>query len=195
MKSTDEEQRAPPVPATATQGADARRTIAGVESLAWTERMLSALENGVNGGKWYALIDKVYASKTLAVAWAKVRANKGAAGVDGQSIRKFAAKADYYLAELSTALRNGSYRPQAVKRVEIPKGDGKTRPRPCGAWLRHDAFQRSRIASFSRRYGSSLNQSSRQASATGATASVVVLEARLRHDDAVAMMRCVRSTG
>ena len=94
----------------------------------WTERMLSALANGVKGGKWYALIDKVYAPKTLAVAWAKVRANKGAAGVDGQSITRFAARADDYLAELSTALRNGSYRPQAVKRVEIPKGDGRTRP-------------------------------------------------------------------
>ena len=56
------------------------------------------------------------------------RQNKGAAGVDGQSIGRFAAKADVYLAELSAALREGSYRPQAVKRVEIPKGDGKTRP-------------------------------------------------------------------
>ena len=90
--------------------------------------MLSALENGVNGGKWYALIDKVYAPKTLAVAWTKVHANKGAAGVDGQSITRFAAKAADYLAELSTALRSGTYRPQAVKRVEIPKGDGRTRP-------------------------------------------------------------------
>jgi len=73
-------------------------------------------------------MDKVFAPKTLAAAWAKVRANKGAAGVDGQSITRFAAKADVYLAELSTALRDGSYRPQAVKRVEIPKGDGRTRP-------------------------------------------------------------------
>ena len=73
-------------------------------------------------------MDKVCAPKTLAVAWAKVRVNKGAAGVDGQSITRFAAKAEDYLAELSTALRNGSYRPQAVKRVEIPKGDGRTRP-------------------------------------------------------------------
>ena len=73
-------------------------------------------------------MDKVYAPKTLAVAWAKVRANKGAAGVDGQSIQRFAAKAEVYLAELSTAIRDGSYRPQAVKRVEIPKDDGRTRP-------------------------------------------------------------------
>ena len=90
--------------------------------------MLSALENGVKGGKWYSLIDKVHALATLEHAWTKVRANKGAAGVDGQSVDRFAAKADLYLSELATALREGSYRPQAVKRVEIPKGDGRMRP-------------------------------------------------------------------
>jgi group II intron reverse transcriptase/maturase len=48
--------------------------------------------------------------------------------VDGQSIGKFAAKAELYLSELSAALREGIYRPQVVKRVDIPKGDGRTRP-------------------------------------------------------------------
>ncbi len=90
--------------------------------------MVSALENGVKGGRWYSLIDKVRAPATLAAAWTKVRANGGAAGVDGQSLERFAAQAEAYLAELATALRDGSYRPQPVKRVEIPKGDGKTRP-------------------------------------------------------------------
>ena len=90
--------------------------------------MLSALGNGVKGGRWYALVDKVFAPNTLAAAWTKVRANKGVAGVDGQSIERFAARAEEYLAELSRALREGSYRPQAVKRVDIPKGDGRTRP-------------------------------------------------------------------
>lgn len=90
--------------------------------------MLSALENGVKGGKWFSLMDKVFAPKTLAAAWTKVKANKGAAGVDGQSIERFAAKADDYLAELAAALREGTYHPQAVKRVDIPKGEGKTRP-------------------------------------------------------------------
>ena len=102
--------------------------LAGAEASVWTERMLSALVNGVKGGKWFSLMDKVFAPRTLAVAWTKVRANKGAAGVDGQSIGKFAAKAELYLTELSTALREGIYRPQAVKRVDIPKGDGRTRP-------------------------------------------------------------------
>jgi len=74
------------------------------------------------------LIDKVCARETLEFAWAKVEANKGAAGVDGQSVERFAARADVYLTELSTALREDSYRPQAIKRVEIPKGDGRMRP-------------------------------------------------------------------
>ena len=100
----------------------------GVKAGVWTERMLSALANGVKGGKWFSLMDKVFAPATLALAWTKVRANKGAAGVDGQSVKRFAAKAEVYLLELSTALREGTYRPQAVKRVEIPKGDGRTRP-------------------------------------------------------------------
>lgn len=90
--------------------------------------MVSALENGVKGGRWYSLMDKVYAPATLAAAWTKVRANGGAAGVDGQSLERFAARSEEYLAELTAALRDGSYRPQSVKRVEIPKGDGKTRP-------------------------------------------------------------------
>ena len=90
--------------------------------------MVSALVNGVKGGRWYSLMDKVYAPATLAAAWARVRANRGAAGVDGVSIELFAARDEVYLAELSTALREGTYLPQPVKRVEIPKGDGRTRP-------------------------------------------------------------------
>ena len=99
-----------------------------MEASIWTERMVSALVNGVEGGKWYSLMDKVCAPHTLALAWERVRANRGAAGVDGQSVGKFEAKAGTYLAELAEGLREGTYRPEAVKRVEIPKGDGQTRP-------------------------------------------------------------------
>ncbi len=115
----------------AMQGAESRareRSINRDEAVVWTERMLSALGNGVKGGKWFSLMDKVFAPKTLALAWRKVRDNKGAAGVDGQSIARFAASAELYLSEPSAALKDGTYRPQAVKRVDIPKGDGKTRP-------------------------------------------------------------------
>ena len=128
VTTTTEAQTASGMPERTAHGAEAHPMIAGVEAGVWTERMLSALVNGVKGGKWFSLMDKVSAPKTLALAWTKVRANKGAAGVDGQSIGKFAAKAELYLSELSTALREGTYRPQAVKRVDIPKGDGRTRP-------------------------------------------------------------------
>jgi RNA-directed DNA polymerase len=117
------------VPARATQGteADGRRWW-WAEASIWTERMVSALVNGVKGGKWFSLVDKVNRPSTLEAAWRKVARNKGAAGADGQSIDRFAAEAERYLRELQASLKDGSYRPQPVKRVEIPKGDGRTRP-------------------------------------------------------------------
>jgi RNA-directed DNA polymerase len=90
--------------------------------------MVSALVNGVKGGRWYSLMDKVWATATLAAAWKKVWVNAGAAGVDGQTVERFSAQEELYLSELATDLREGRYRPQPVKRVDIPKGDGKTRP-------------------------------------------------------------------
>jgi RNA-directed DNA polymerase len=88
--------------------------------------MTSALENGVKGGKWFSLIDKAVRPTTLDIAWRKVAANKGAAGVDGQSAERFAARSEDYLRELGESLSERWYRPSPVKRVEIPKGDGKT---------------------------------------------------------------------
>jgi RNA-directed DNA polymerase len=90
--------------------------------------MLAALGNGVKGGKWFSLIDKVHRPVTLQAAWRKVAANAGAAGVDRQSVEQFAARAEHYLGELEAALKAGSYEPMAVLRVEIPKGAGKLRP-------------------------------------------------------------------
>jgi RNA-directed DNA polymerase len=90
--------------------------------------MLAALDNGVKGGKWFSLIDKVYRPATLLAAWRKVAANAGAAGVDRQSVEQFAARAETYLAELGEALKMVSYKPLAVRRVEIAKGPGELRP-------------------------------------------------------------------
>jgi RNA-directed DNA polymerase len=67
------------------------------------------------------LIDKVYAPATLELAWTKVEANKGAAGVDGQSVDRFAARGDVYLSELSTAVREGSYRPHPSNGSRSPR--------------------------------------------------------------------------
>jgi RNA-directed DNA polymerase len=117
------------VPARATQETEARgREWWWAEASIWTERMVSALVNGVKGGKWFSLADKVIRPPTLEAAWRKVARNKGAAGVDGQSIERFAAQAERYLHELHEQLKTSIYRPSPVKRVEIPKGDGRTRP-------------------------------------------------------------------
>ena len=55
---------------------------AWAEPKVWTDRMLTALEQGVKGGKWHALIDRIYSAANLDAAFEKVAANGGAAGVD-----------------------------------------------------------------------------------------------------------------
>ena len=120
---------APVVPERARQGAETQgRDWSWVEAAVWKERMLAALGNGVRGGKWFSLIDKVYRIETLKAAWHKVKGNAGAAGVDGQSVKQFGFREEIYLAELEQALKSGEYRPEPIKRVEIPKGGGKLRP-------------------------------------------------------------------
>ena len=116
------------VPEKAKQTESAPNQWAWVDRAIWTERMLAALGNGVKGNKWFSLIDKVYRPSTLQAAWRQVRANKGAAGIDGQSVERFAANEQEYLSELAKDLEQGKYQPQAVRRVEIPKAGGKTRP-------------------------------------------------------------------
>ncbi len=103
-----------------------------VEASVWTPRMLAALEtNGVRGGKWHSLIDKVYALPNLYGAWAEVKANKGAAGVDHQTIEHYEQDLDANLNKLAAQMRDGSYVPQAVRRVWIPK-PGSHEGRPLG---------------------------------------------------------------
>lgn len=98
-----------------------------VEPSVWTERMLVALDEGVKGGKWHSLIDKVYREESLQVAWKQVEERKGGGGVDGMSIAMFADRSEKRLSRLSEQLRTKTYRPHAVKRVWIPKGGGKLR--------------------------------------------------------------------
>jgi RNA-directed DNA polymerase len=83
-------QTTPVVPAGATQGGEILKDTNNnwMEACVWTERMVSALVNGVKGGRWYSLMDKVFAPATLEAAWEKVWANDGAAGVDRQSIER-----------------------------------------------------------------------------------------------------------
>ena len=93
--------------------------------------MLTALENGVKGGRWHCLIDKVFAPRTMRGAFAKVKANRGAAGVDHQTTAMFDRRLDENLNHLHESLRHGTYEPQRIRRKEIPK-PGSREMRPLG---------------------------------------------------------------
>lgn len=87
--------------------------------------MMAALHNGVKGGRWYSLIDKVYDRRNLVAAFAKVKANKGAAGVDHVSIEQFEKDLEARLDALQRTLRERSYKPSAIRQVLIPKPDSQ----------------------------------------------------------------------
>lgn len=87
--------------------------------------MLKTLVRGVKGGKWFSLIDKVYAERTLSLAWEKVQSNAGACGVDCISVKHFAKDSEARLLAVKEHLRSGTYQPKPVKRVRIPKAGSK----------------------------------------------------------------------
>lgn len=94
--------------------------------------MLATLEHHrVRGGKWHSLTDKVYKPENLFSAYREVAANKGAPGVDHVTIEDFTAGLGRNLIRLEQQLRSGEYRPQAIKRVHIPK-PGTNEKRPLG---------------------------------------------------------------
>lgn len=125
------ENQPPTVPLRDKQGGEATRRVAGAEPGVWSERMLTALARGVKGNQWFSLIDKVYADRTLALAWAKVRSNAGGSGVDRITIERFAKDCPRGLLDLQEQLRTASYQPLPVKRVWIPK-PGTNQKRPLG---------------------------------------------------------------
>jgi RNA-directed DNA polymerase len=93
--------------------------------------MLAALEEGVKGGVWFSLIDKVYAPANLLAAFEKVARNKGAAGVDHVTVEEFGRRRDEQLADIHGQLRRDTFRPQMIRRVLIDK-PGTTEKRPLG---------------------------------------------------------------
>ena len=95
--------------------------------------MLSTLlEDKVRGGKWHTLIDKVYGELNLYLAARKVTGKQGAAGVDGQSCEAFEEHLVVETRRLAEQLRGSTYRPAAVRRVQIPKLGRPNETRPLG---------------------------------------------------------------
>jgi RNA-directed DNA polymerase len=96
------------------------------------QKLQKALHDKAKGSpsfRFYALYDKVYRKDVLAFAYACCQANGGAAGMDGQSFEGIAEYGvERWLDELAEELRSQTYRPQPVRRVWIPKPDGKQRP-------------------------------------------------------------------
>ena len=129
--STPRETKPPSVPSGDKQGGEASRRVAGAEPGVWSERMLTALARGVKGNQWFSLIDKVYAERTLALAWAKVESNAGGSGVDCITIERFAKDCPRGLLDLKEQLRMASYLPLPIKRRWIPK-PGTNEERPLG---------------------------------------------------------------
>jgi RNA-directed DNA polymerase len=101
------------------------------EPALWKSRMLETLERGVRGGKWFSLIDKVYSEDNLRAAYRRVRRNKGAPGIDHETVKHYERRLEENLATLQERLRSSEYEPSAVRRVYIPK-PGKLGKRPLG---------------------------------------------------------------
>ena len=99
------------------------------ETVQKLQNSLHAKAKGSPGYRFYALYDKVYRLDVLAHAYQCCRANQGAAGVDGQRFQDIEEYGlERWLGEVQKELKDKSYRPSAVRRVWIPKPDGKQRP-------------------------------------------------------------------
>jgi len=119
------------VPFTATPAGEPPSVRTWANPSVWTDPMLTALENGVRGGKWHTLMDKVFAGLNLFTACRKVVGKEGAPGVDHVTTEIFDKHSRQELERLEACLRDGTYCPQAVLRKWIDK-PGSREQRPLG---------------------------------------------------------------
>jgi RNA-directed DNA polymerase len=112
---------------TANPVSEIRAQWAWVEPSVWTDRMLEALENGINGveeSKWFCLIDKVCKPANLMSAWLKTASNDGAAGVDHVTVKGYAKQLETNLERVRDQVGSGVYHPSRIRRTYIPKPGG-----------------------------------------------------------------------
>jgi len=103
--------------------------LATPKSVQKLQTALHAKAKAEAGYRFYALYDKISRDDILAHAYAQCRSNKGAPGIDGQDFADIEAYGvERWLAELALALRQETYRPEPIRRVFIPKANGKLRP-------------------------------------------------------------------
>src|SRR6202795_4499407 len=104
-------------------------SLATPKSVQKLQTALHAKAKAEAGYRFYALYDKISREDILAHAYAQCRSNKGAPGVDGQDFPDVEAYGvERWLGELAIALREETYRPEPIRRVFIPKPNGKLRP-------------------------------------------------------------------
>jgi RNA-directed DNA polymerase len=121
----------PPTVPLAQQGGDVQGRWSWTERAVWTDRMLTALEQGVKGDVWFRLIDKVWSERNLFASHRKVAENGGAPGVDHVTVEEFGRNLESQLTSLATTLHEGTYQPQLIRRTYIPK-PGSSEQRPLG---------------------------------------------------------------
>jgi RNA-directed DNA polymerase len=99
------------------------------EAVVWTERMVTTLERGITGGKWYSLMDKVWKPANLQRAVKKVAQGKSQKKADGRKCRRYAEQSAQRLPALQAKLKSGQYQPKPAQRIWIPKlGSKELRP-------------------------------------------------------------------
>jgi RNA-directed DNA polymerase len=134
VKEQTDEMKPTAVAATPKQAGEARDRDLWwwVERCVWTERMLTRLTTSEPANRvWFTLMDKTYAPANLQSALEKVWRNGGSAGADEQTVAHLARHAETELRKLHEQLREGTYRPQPVRRAWIPKPGSKEK-RPLG---------------------------------------------------------------
>ena len=131
MEPTSREDKPAEVASEPTQAGKTWAPWTWVEPAVWTTRMLTALVQGVKGGVWFSLIDKVWSIRNLMAAFLKAKANKGAPGVDHQTVEMFEKHVETNLEKLSVQLKAGTFQPRPVRRTYIDKPGSKEK-RPLG---------------------------------------------------------------